>query len=551
MTERREKWLMIGGATLLFGFLFILPALLTVPPDDRAPDSLNAVRDRLGCDAPAMGRVFMRTYKPAEAGKPFGRWNASDRLDCADVDKAAEDTLAVLAKNDVLTVQNEQLNFDIARMTTSYLAAKDSEERALEDAAQAREAEQVAINRSAELRTFADGLEVTVQDREATIAQQAENLQAEIAQNAQLRTDLTSVTQTLSQREQALSSAQISLSTETQEKDQLSKIRANLDLSLEKTRGERDELRQELDLTTNILKSTQNDLNTKVRELEEVSLALSTQTQETRDAKAQYTALQERLVVLSMDMRTLTQDLERKQAEALQLQQDLDLKSEEFKQIEAQLTERTSELEAVQGALVVTESELLTRLQQVDSLTQRAEVAEGDLEIRTLERDQYLIELEALRLLADAVKSWDASLRELETSAIFVKDGESLVISTPLFDPASASFREDAQPALERLAQALMMAQNRFPAGLDWSFLVRGHTDANAISTERFPSNWELSAARAASVTRFLIENGIDPARLRVAGQGEFQLPTADIEARRVTVDFQASIYGLVGTDEL
>jgi len=52
---------------------------------------------------------------------------------------------------------------------------------------------------------------------------------------------------------------------------------------------------------------------------------------------------------------------------------------------------------------------------------------------------------------------------------------------------------------------------------------VEGHTDDVPIATAEFPSNWELSAARAASVARLLIDSGIDPHRLAISGRGEFQ----------------------------
>jgi chemotaxis protein MotB len=51
---------------------------------------------------------------------------------------------------------------------------------------------------------------------------------------------------------------------------------------------------------------------------------------------------------------------------------------------------------------------------------------------------------------------------------------------------------------------------------------VEGHTDDVPIATNEFPSNWELSAARAASVARLLIDTGVDPHRLAILGRGEF-----------------------------
>ena len=52
---------------------------------------------------------------------------------------------------------------------------------------------------------------------------------------------------------------------------------------------------------------------------------------------------------------------------------------------------------------------------------------------------------------------------------------------------------------------------------------VDGHTDIHPISTPEFPSNWELSSARAISVVRYLMQAGISPEHLVAAGFGEFQ----------------------------
>ena len=57
----------------------------------------------------------------------------------------------------------------------------------------------------------------------------------------------------------------------------------------------------------------------------------------------------------------------------------------------------------------------------------------------------------------------------------------------------------------------------------DQQILVGGHTDDRPIHTDRFPSNWELSAARAVNVARYLVETaGIDPHRVVAGGYSEF-----------------------------
>jgi chemotaxis protein MotB len=69
----------------------------------------------------------------------------------------------------------------------------------------------------------------------------------------------------------------------------------------------------------------------------------------------------------------------------------------------------------------------------------------------------------------------------------------------------------------------------------DRRFQVEGHTDNVPIATERFPSNWELSSARALSVVQLLVRGGVAPESLSGAGYGEFQ-PVAsndDRESRR------------------
>jgi len=89
-----------------------------------------------------------------------------------------------------------------------------------------------------------------------------------------------------------------------------------------------------------------------------------------------------------------------------------------------------------------------------------------------------------------------------------------------LFPSGSAKLSDIGEETLREVAQAL----SEFP---DRLFQVEGHTDNIPISTSRFPSNWDLSTARAVAVVQLFTENGLAPESLSAAGFGEFQ-PRAD-----------------------
>jgi chemotaxis protein MotB len=83
-----------------------------------------------------------------------------------------------------------------------------------------------------------------------------------------------------------------------------------------------------------------------------------------------------------------------------------------------------------------------------------------------------------------------------------------------LFSSGSGAFSTPAEPVLDKLAEVLKPFPN--------PIRVEGHTDDRPIHTGAFPSNWELSAARAASVVHQFTKQGIDPLRLEIVGFGQF-----------------------------
>ena len=107
--------------------------------------------------------------------------------------------------------------------------------------------------------------------------------------------------------------------------------------------------------------------------------------------------------------------------------------------------------------------------------------------------------------------------------------------SEVLFESASDELGSGGQEQMRRLAQALIEIAAKIPPEIDWILRVDGHTDVQPISTARFPSNWELSTARAISVVRFLIEIGVPAKRLAATGFAAFQ----PIDPRRDEIGFR------------
>ncbi|MDX2258548.1 MAG: peptidoglycan -binding protein [Hyphomicrobiaceae bacterium] len=94
--------------------------------------------------------------------------------------------------------------------------------------------------------------------------------------------------------------------------------------------------------------------------------------------------------------------------------------------------------------------------------------------------------------------------------------------SEVLFPSGGADLSVEGLAAMDQLASAINELAAQIPKEIDWSLQVDGHTDAQPIATAQFPSNWELSTARAISVVRYLISRGVPAKRLVAAGYGEF-----------------------------
>ena len=95
--------------------------------------------------------------------------------------------------------------------------------------------------------------------------------------------------------------------------------------------------------------------------------------------------------------------------------------------------------------------------------------------------------------------------------------------SEVFFDAGAAALRPEGRAELDKLASALIDLEKQIPTEINWVMRVDGHTDSRPISSPQFPSNWELSAARAISVVQYMIGRGVPAQRLVAAGFAEFQ----------------------------
>ena len=97
--------------------------------------------------------------------------------------------------------------------------------------------------------------------------------------------------------------------------------------------------------------------------------------------------------------------------------------------------------------------------------------------------------------------------------------------SEVFFATGSDEMSPEGLAEMDKLANALLELNQEIPAEIPWVLRVDGHTDKRPITgtSGRFRSNWELSAGRAISVVRYMIDRGVPANRLVAAGFGEFQ----------------------------
>jgi len=200
------------------------------------------------------------------------------------------------------------------------------------------------------------------------------------------------------------------------------------------------------------------------------------------------------------DQRTLTADA---RAEVALLNQKINLLS-------IQLTE-------IGKALKLSEFEREEQKEQISDLGRRLNI---ELARKVNDLERYRSE-------------FFGRLREIiaDNPMIRIEGDRFLLQAELLFPSGNADLSDQGKLELQELAGVLKDISAGIPDDLQWILRVDGHTDKIPIRSQQYPSNWELSTARAVSVVRYLASEGIPEERMTAAGFSKFHpIDTADTD---------------------
>jgi chemotaxis protein MotB len=350
-----------------------------------------------------------------------------------------------------------------------------------------------------------------------------------------------------------LNAAQLAaeLQDSTAARDALTTRVAELAARLDQERARADKLSADLLDANRVVAADREKIELQLRELESIRRDIAALRQLRNELEAQ-------VGQLTLNQKQTEQQLAQSQQQLAQSQQQLGAARDRSKELEARLAseeERTllaqkeieqrdirlSELQGqlgkeqqlgreAQDQVAILNVQIAALREQLARLSKALEVSEEkskeqQVQIADLGRRLNLALASKVEELARYRSEFFGRLREIlgDRQDIRVVGDRFVFQSEVLFDQASAELGDPARRQLAPLVTALKELIEKIPADLNWVLRVDGHTDKRPIATAQFPSNWELSTARAISVVKFLIEQGIPAGRLAATGFGEYQ----------------------------
>lgn len=252
-------------------------------------------------------------------------------------------------------------------------------------------------------------------------------------------------------------------------------------------------------------------------------------------------ALENQIVRLQDDYSTslkrndqLIEQLESNREQLMRQTASVEAQAEQLARMEEAVGEK-DQISASQQAMILQLSNqivsLREQLRQIASALelQQQMTDEKEQELEQVSRRLNTLLAERVNQLQQYQSEFFARLRDIlaGNENVRIVGDRFLLPSELLFASASAELGEEGRQELDKLADLLLDVSSRIPDDVDWILRIDGHTDMLPINTQRFPSNWELSTARAVAVVRYLATEGVPERRMAAAGFGEF-FPVAD-----------------------
>ena len=262
-------------------------------------------------------------------------------------------------------------------------------------------------------------------------------------------------------------------------------------------------------------------------QLNELSEMLGLEESRSEALEAQLTSVQDR-------NNSLVDQLESTRERLMQQTAIADAQSERLAGMEESIDEK-DEMSASQQAMILRLSNqiasLREQLRQIASALELQEqmTADKEQELEQVSRRLNTLLAERVNQLEQYQSEFFARLRDIlaGNENVRIVGDRFLLPSELLFASASAELGEEGRQELDKLAKLLLDVSAKIPEDVDWILRIDGHTDILPINTPRFPSNWELSTARAVAVVRYLAAQGVPERRMAAAGFGEF-FPVAE-----------------------
>jgi chemotaxis protein MotB len=223
-------------------------------------------------------------------------------------------------------------------------------------------------------------------------------------------------------------------------------------------------------------------------------------------------------------------------------EEEMQAKRDDITRLSADLAEakqRGDSLEAKLNELGVSNQELSKKLDIAG--VQKGELERALEELRARERQAQA----RLAVFSEMVNKFKAMIDSGKLRVRVVR-GRMVVelAENILFDSGKSDLKSEGEEALTEVAGVLSSIPNR-------DFQIAGHTDNIPIKSARFPSNWELSTARAVQVTRYLGEKGVDAARLSAAGYADTQPVASNVDPEGRKQNRRIEIVLMPNLDEL